>query len=87
MPYAGLKLWNSFINVTSTLDLLNASLLLHWKLNKFKKFVKDALLHFQSLKNNFTWDSFNFNSLELFNWKSKPREFLVLIYFYFVLFF
>ena len=45
MPYVGLKLWN----VTSTLDLLDAFLLLYWKLNKFKKFVKDTLLHFQSL--------------------------------------
>ena len=45
MPYVGLKLLNSFINVTSTLDLLDASLLLYWKLNKFKKFVKDTLLH------------------------------------------
>ena len=65
MPYVGLKLWNSFINVTSTLDLLDASLRLYWKLNKFKKFVKDILLHFQSLNNNFTWNSFNFNLLEL----------------------
>ena len=40
MPYVGLKLWNSFINATSTLDLLDASLLLYWKFNKFKKFVK-----------------------------------------------
>ena len=54
MPYVGLKLWNSFINITSTLDLLDASLLLYWKLSKFKKFVKDTLLHFQSLNNNFT---------------------------------
>ena len=67
MPYVGLKLWNSFINVTSssTLDLLDASLLLYWKLSKFKKFVKDTLLHFQSLINsNFTWDILNFNLLE-----------------------
>ena len=65
MPYVGLKLWNSFINVsvTSTLDLLHASLLLYWKLSKFK-FVKDTLLHFQSV-NNFIWDSSNFNLLEL----------------------
>ena len=65
MPYVGLKLWNSFINITSTLDLLNASLLLYWKLSKFKKLVKDTLLHFQSLNNNSTWDSFSFNLLEL----------------------
>ena len=65
MPFVGLKLWNSFINVTSTLDTLDASLLLYWKLNKFKKFVKDTLLHFQSLNSNTTWDSFNFNLLEL----------------------
>ena len=64
MPYVGLKLWNSFINITSTLDILDASLLLYWKLSKFKKFVRDTLLHFQSL-NNFTRDSFNFNLLEL----------------------
>ena len=65
MPYVGLKLWNSFINITSTLDLLDASLLLYWKLSKFKKFAKDTLLHFQSLNNNFTWDSLNFNLLKL----------------------
>ena len=65
MPYVGLKLWNSFINITSTLDLLNASLLLYWKLSKFKKLAKDTLLHFQSLNNNSTLDSFNFNLLEL----------------------
>ena len=65
MPYVGLKLWNSFINITSALDLLDASLLLYWKLSKFKKFAKDTLLHFQSLNNNFTWDSLNFNLLEL----------------------
>ena len=65
MPYVGLQLWNSFINIISTLDSLDASLLLYWKLSKFKKFVKDTLLHFQSLNNKFAWDSFNFNSLEL----------------------
>ena len=65
MPYVGLKLWNSFINITSTLDLLDASLLLYWKLSKFKKFAKDTLLHFQSLNNNFTWHSLNFDLLEL----------------------
>ena len=43
MPYVGLKLWNSFINITSTLDLLNTSLFLYWKLSKFKKLVKDTL--------------------------------------------
>ena len=66
MPYVGLKLWNSFINVsvTSTLDLLDASLLLYWKISKFK-FIKDTLLHFQSVNNNFTWDSSNFDLLEL----------------------
>ena len=63
MPYVGLKLWNSFINVTSTLDLLDASLLLYWKLNKFKSFVKDTLLHFQSLNSDITWDSVNFSLL------------------------
>ena len=65
MPYVGLKVWNSFINVTSTLDLLDASLLLYWKLGKFKKFVKDTFLHFQSLNSDVTWDSLNFNLLEL----------------------
>ena len=65
MPYVGLKLWNSFINITSTLDLLDASLLLYWKLTKFKKFVKYTLLRFQSLNNNFTLDSFNSNLPEL----------------------
>ena len=65
MPYVELKLWNSFINVTSTLDTLDAFLLPYWKLNKFKKFVKDTLLHFQSLNSNTTWDSFNFNLVEL----------------------
>ena len=52
MPYV--RLWNSFINITSTLDLLAASLLLYWKLSKFKMFAKDTLLYFQSLNNNFT---------------------------------
>ena len=63
----GLKLWNSFINVTSssTLDILYASQLLYWKLDKFKKFVKDTFLHFQSLNSNFTWDNLNFSLLEL----------------------
>ena len=65
MLYVGLKVWNSFINVTSTLDLLDASLLLYWKLGKFKKFVKDTFLHFQSLNSDVTWDSLNFNLLEL----------------------
>ena len=65
MPYVGLKVWNSFINVTSTLDLLDASLLLYWKLGKFKKFVKDTFLHFQSLNSDVTWDSLNLNLLEL----------------------
>ena len=65
MPYVGLKLWNSLINVTSTLDILDASRLLYWKLSKFKKFVKDTIIHFQSLNSDVTWDSFNFNLLEL----------------------
>ena len=65
MPYVGLKLWNSFINVTSTLDILDASQLLYWKLDKFKKFVKDTFLHFQSLNSNFTWDNLNLSLLEL----------------------
>ena len=65
MPYVGLKLWNSFINVTSTLDILDASQLLYWKLDKFKKFVKDTFLHFQSLNSNFTWDNLMFSLLVL----------------------
>ena len=80
MPYVELKLWNIFINITSTLDLLDASLLLYWKLSKFKKFAKDILL-FQSLNNNFTWDSLNFNLPEL------EARVLINFYFYFVLFF
>ena len=64
MPYVGLKLWNSFINVTSTLDILDASRLLFWKLSKFKKFVKDTIIHFQSLNSDVTWDIFNFDLLE-----------------------
>ena len=65
MPYVGLKVWNSFINVTSTLDLLDASLPLYWRPSKFKKFVKDTFFHFQSLSSDVTWDSLNFNLLEL----------------------
>ena len=50
MPYVGLKVWNSFINVTSTLDLLDASLLLYWKLGKFKKVCKRYLSPLPILK-------------------------------------
>ena len=65
VPCVGLELWNGFIGVTSALDILDASRLLYWKLSKFKKFVKDTIVHFQSLGSDVTWDSFNFNLLEL----------------------
>ena len=43
---------------------LDPFLLLYWKLVKFKKFVKDTFLYFQSLNSDVTWDSLNFNLLE-----------------------
>ena len=42
-PYLMFKLWNSFINICFTTDILTQSQLLHGKYEKFKKFVKSTL--------------------------------------------
>ena len=45
-PYSMFKLWNSFINICFTTDILTQSQLLYWKYEKFKKFIKSTLHHF-----------------------------------------
>ena len=64
-PYSMFKLWNSFINICFTTDILTQSQLLHWKYGKFKKFVKSALLNFQNLGDLHTWYPFNYNISDL----------------------
>ena len=59
------KLWNSFINICFTTDILTQSQLLHWKYGKFKKFVKSALLNFQNLGDLHTWYPFNYDISDL----------------------
>ena len=39
-PYCGLKIWNSFINISSSLGLLEKDKLIYWKHTKFKNVAK-----------------------------------------------
>ena len=39
-PYKGLKVWNCFINISSTTDSIDKTMLKCWKYNAFKKFTK-----------------------------------------------
>ena len=64
-PYINLKIWNSFINICSCLDILNNSMINHWKADKFSRVCKSFFLHFQSLDNPLTWNIFNINLFEM----------------------
>ena len=59
-PYSMFKLWNSFINICFKTDILTQSQLLYWKYEKFKKFIKSTLHHFQNLGDLCTWYPFNY---------------------------
>ena len=59
------KLWNSFINICFTTDILTRLQLLNWKYGKFKKFVKSTLHNFQNLGDLQTWYPFNYNISDL----------------------
>ena len=64
-PYSMFKLWNSFINICFTTDILTQSQLLHWKYGKFKEFIKSTLHNFQNLGNLHIWHPFNYNISDL----------------------
>ena len=47
LSYIGLKVWNYFINISSTTDSLNKTMVMYWKYNAFKKFTKSFFFHVQ----------------------------------------
>ena len=65
MPYIGLKIWNSFINICSSLELLEKDKLIYWKHTKFKKLVKSFLLKTQTLLGTKDWYPINYNIFEI----------------------
>ena len=64
-PYINFKIWNSFINICSCLDILNNITINHWKADKFSRVCKSFFLHFQSLDNPLTWNIFNINLFKM----------------------
>ena len=83
-PYISLKIWNSLINMCSTADLLDKSMLIYWKDAKFKKFVKSSLLQVQKFSNLTEWNIVNYNIFEVeiktttgsLNWESTNSNHL-----------
>ena len=65
MPYIGLKIWNSFISICSSLELLEKDKLIYWKHTKFKKLVKSFFLKTQTLLGTKDWYPINYNIFEV----------------------
>ena len=64
-PYRGLKIWNSFINICSSLGLLEKDKLVYWKHTKFKKVAKSLFLRMQTLSGTQDWYPANYNIFEV----------------------
>ena len=65
MPYIGLKIWNSFINICSSLELLEKDKFIYRKHAKFKKLVKSFFLKTQTLLGTKDWYPINYNVFEV----------------------
>ena len=55
-PYIGLKVWNCFIDISSTTDSIDKTMLKYWKYNAFKKFTKSFFFHVKKLGNTTLWE-------------------------------
>ena len=66
-PYASLKIWNTFMNLCTSLGILDRTLLFTWKCVTFKKYVKSFFLNAQNLLHNEEWQLINYNIYELEN--------------------
>ena len=64
-PYCGLKIWNSFINISSSLRLLEKDKLIYWKHTKFKNVAKSFFLRMQTLYGTEDWYPTNYNIFEV----------------------
>ena len=64
-PYSGLKIWNSFINILSSLGLLEKEKLIYWKHTKFKNVAKSFFLRMQTLSDTEDWYPTNYNIFEV----------------------
>ena len=64
-PYINFKVWNSFINTCSCLDIFDALMLSYWKADKFNKVCNSFLLHFQSLGDSFSRNNLNLNLFDI----------------------
>ena len=65
LPYIGLKIWNCFINISSTTDSLDKTMVMYWKYNAFKKFTKSFLFHVQKFGSVTLWELMNLNLFDV----------------------
>ena len=49
LPYIGLKVWNCFINISSTTDSLDKTTVMYWKYNAFKNLLNHSFFMYKSL--------------------------------------
>ena len=64
-PYIGLKVWNCFINISSTTDSIDITMLKYWKCNAFKKFTKSFFFHVQKFGSTTLWELINLNIFDV----------------------
>ena len=65
LPYIGLKKWNCFINISSTADSLDKTMVMYWKYNAFKKFTKSFFFHVQKFGSVTLWELMNLNLFDV----------------------
>ena len=65
LPYIGLKIWNCFINISSTTDSLDKTMVMYWKYNAFKKFTKSFFFHVQKFGSVTLWELMNLNLFDV----------------------
>ena len=65
LSYIGLKIWNCFINISSTTDSLDKTMVMYWKYNAFKKFTKSFFFHVQKSGSVTLWELMNLNLFDV----------------------
>ena len=65
VPYIGLKVWNCFINISSTTDSIDKTMLIYWKYNTFKISIKSFFLHIQKFGSATLWELINLNLFDV----------------------
>ena len=64
-PYIGLKVWNCFINISSTTDSIDKTMLKYWKYTAFKKFTESFFFHVQKFGSTTLWELINLNIFDV----------------------